>query len=190
VTNSVLALNSRIQTTDVRKHVDDSQGTLSEPDDGVSLLENRMFMFSSFMSAALRLLSLLLYQTAIQLAPLSVTIPYLSFTPAMLLCTAYLMIGEKPSWSGLVGVMIVTVGGYLLAFSSSAPSIKKGESASDEPKYSSLGSGDENMGSLEMGSKLLLFEKKDAVREKVFVSGLGGVTVMVRLPPHRSPLRF
>jgi hypothetical protein len=68
-----------------------------------------MFLFSSFMSAALRLVSLLLYQTAIQLAPLSVTIPYLSFTPAMLIVTAYLMIGEQPSWPGLIGSLPETV---------------------------------------------------------------------------------
>lgn len=131
-----------------------------------------MFMFSSFMSAALRLLSLLLYQTAIQLAPLSVTIPYLSFTPAMLLCTAYLMIGEQPSWSGLVGVMIVTAGGYLLAFSSSGTSVKKDDNIQDDPKMSSSGSGDENMGSLDMGSKLVLVEKKDGARDKGFVGAM------------------
>ena len=150
------------------------QGTLSQPDEGVSLLENRMFMFSSFMSAALRLLSLLLYQTAIQLAPLSVTVPYLSFTPAMLLITAYLMIGEQPSWSGLVGVMVVTIGGYLLAFSSSGPSGKKDEKASDDTKASNSGSGEESVGGLEMGSKLLLVEKKDGARDK---GGFGGVMV-------------
>lgn len=152
-----------------------SQGTLSQPDQGASLLENRMFMFSAFMSAALRLLSLLLYQTAIQLAPLSVTVPYLSFTPAMLLCTAYLMIGEQPSWCGLVGVMIVTAGGYLLAFSSSSATSKKDDNISDERKTTSSNSGEENLGSLEMGSKLLLVEKrdKDAHREK----GAGGVLV-------------
>ena len=134
-----------------------------------------MFMFSAFMSAALRLLSLLLYQTAIQLAPLSVTVPYLSFTPAMLLCTAYLMIGEQPSWCGLVGVMIVTAGGYLLAFSSSSATCKKDDNISDERKTNSSNSGEENLGSLEMGSKLLLVEKrdKDAHREK----GTGGVLV-------------
>lgn len=133
-----------------------------------------MFMFSAFMSAALRLLSLLLYQTAIQLAPLSVTIPYLSFTPAMLLCTAYLMIGEQPSWCGLVGVMVVTVGGYLLAFSSSGTSAKKDDNMPDDTKTSSgSGSVEDNVGSLEMGSKLLLVEKKDGFREK----GFGGVVV-------------
>ena len=77
------------------------QGTLTQPD--AALLDNKVFMFCCFMSAALRLVSLLLYQTAIQLAPLSVTIPYLSFTPAMLIVTAYLMIGEEPSTPGLVG---------------------------------------------------------------------------------------
>jgi len=76
---------------------------------------SQTFLFAASMSAALRILSLLLYQAAIALSPLSVTIPYLSFTPAMLVITAYLLIGERPSPNGLVGVCVVTLGGYLLA---------------------------------------------------------------------------
>jgi uncharacterized membrane protein len=151
------------------------QGTFYQQDDDSSLWTNRPFLFCAFMSAALRLLSLLLYQTAIQLAPLSVTIPYLSFTPAMLLCTAYLMIGEQPSWSGLLGVMIVTLGGYLLAFSSSGPTSKKEYNLTDGGKSSiAAGPSDENLTHLEMGSKLLLMD--DGVRK-----GLGGVVVSPEL---------
>ena len=105
------------------------QGTLTQPD--AHLLDNSPFLFAAFMSAALRLVSLLLYQTAIQIAPLSVTIPYLSFTPAMLVVTAYLMIGEQPSLPGLVGVLVVTFGGYLLATSSTKAAAKKHDD--DEP---------------------------------------------------------
>jgi uncharacterized membrane protein len=79
------------------------QGTLTQSD--ARLLDNKVFLFSCFMSAGLRLVALLLYQTAIQLAPLSVTIPFLSFTPAMLIVTAYLMIGEQPSLPGIIGVL-------------------------------------------------------------------------------------
>ena len=105
------------------------QGTLTQPD--AHLLDNSPFLFAAFMSAALRLVSLLLYQTAIQIAPLSVTIPYLSFTPAMLVATAYLMIGEQPSLPGLIGVLVVTFGGYLLATSSTKAAAKKHDD--DEP---------------------------------------------------------
>jgi hypothetical protein len=132
------------------------QGTLTQPD--ANLLDNRPFLFSAFMSAALRLVSLLLYQTAIQLSPLSVTIPYLSFTPAMLIVTAYLMIGEQPSWPGLIGVTVVTIGGYLLAFSSTRAQSKKCDEIVELSRVSSpmACEVDENTCGLEMGSNLLL----------------------------------
>jgi hypothetical protein len=125
------------------------------------------------MSAALRLMSLLLYQTAIELSPLSVTVPYLSFTPAMLLVTAFLLIGEQPSLPGLAGVLVVTAGGYLLAFSSASGAKEGGKKrdlpelprtssgAHQSPRVSDTnpavgGDGSDSLGSLEMGSKLLL----------------------------------
>ena len=142
--------------------IDCLQGTLTQGD--ANVLENRPLLFSAFMSAALRLVSLLLYQTAIQLAPLSVTIPYLSFTPAMLVVTAFLMIGEQPSAPGFLGVLVVTVGGYLLAFSSSRSPAKKYDDRGSESGDGSgtkvhspvMGEmGDATLG-LEMSSQLLV----------------------------------
>jgi uncharacterized membrane protein len=136
------------------------QGTLTQPE--AKLLDNQPFMFAAFMSAALRLVSLLLYQSAIQLAPLSTTIPYLSFTPAMLIVTAYLMIGEQPSLPGLIGVSIVTLGGYLLARSTAHTSAKKSDDSVQEEAsqlsspQAAAASGEESLGNLEMGSSLML----------------------------------
>lgn len=145
------------------------QGTFKQGD--TPLLENHTFLFSAFMSAALRLLSLLLYQSAIQLAPLSSTVPYLSLSPAMLLVTAYLLIGEQPSWAGLVGVMIVTIGGYLLAFSSASPNPKKSDArAPNDTSVLVIEQEDSIMG-LEMGSKLHLMSDPGAKK------GLPGVVV-------------
>lgn len=150
------------------------QGTFKQSD--TPLLENHTFIFSAFMSASLRLLSLLLYQSAIQLAPLSSTVPYLSLSPAMLLVTAYLLIGEQPSWPGLVGVMIVTLGGYLLAFSSASPNPKKSDERTPSDKVAPVIEQDESIMGLEMGSKLLIMSDTGAKK------GLAGVVVC--LPTH------
>eukprot|EP00897_Mesotaenium_endlicherianum_P005387 jgi/Mesen1/4877/ME000244S04047 len=66
-------------------------------------------------SAAVKVLAGVMYQRALQVSPLSVTVPYLAFTPALLIFTSYLMIHEVPSSQGVVGVIVVTAGGYLLA---------------------------------------------------------------------------
>ncbi len=45
-------------------------------------------------SSGLLLLSKLMYQKALHVAPLSLTVPYLSFTPAILVLVAYVLVGE------------------------------------------------------------------------------------------------
>jgi drug/metabolite transporter (DMT)-like permease len=52
------------------------------------------FVVAVLASSSILLGSKVLYQRAIALAPLSMTIPYLSFSPAMLLLTAYVILGE------------------------------------------------------------------------------------------------
>eukprot|EP00271_Cylindrocystis_brebissonii_P008087 TRINITY_DN22119_c0_g1_i1.p1 TRINITY_DN22119_c0_g1~~TRINITY_DN22119_c0_g1_i1.p1 ORF type:complete len:798 (+),score=82.07 TRINITY_DN22119_c0_g1_i1:104-2497(+) len=69
-------------------------------------------------SAALKLVCSLLYQRALQVSPLSVTVPYLAFTPALLILTSFVLLKELPSYQGMAGVFVVTLGGYLLALES------------------------------------------------------------------------
>ncbi len=57
---------------------------------------------------------LLLYVHAIKLSPLSLTLPFLAFTPAFTLVIAFFLLGEVPSWGGLGGILLITTGAYML----------------------------------------------------------------------------
>ncbi len=55
-----------------------------------------------------------LYVQAVSLSPLSLTIPYLSFTPLVSALTALLLLGEVPSFRGWAGISLLFLGGILL----------------------------------------------------------------------------
>jgi drug/metabolite transporter (DMT)-like permease len=64
--------------------------------------------------APLEILAMLLYMRAIRDHPLSLTLPYLAFTPVFVLFTGWLLLGEIPDGGGFIGVLLVVAGGYLL----------------------------------------------------------------------------
>lgn len=51
---------------------------------------------------------------ALQMSPLSLTIPYLAFTPLFLLLVPTLILGERLNMHGVLGVMCIVAGAYLL----------------------------------------------------------------------------
>jgi drug/metabolite transporter (DMT)-like permease len=55
-----------------------------------------------------------LYMTAIRESPLSLTLPYLAFTPVFNIATGYLFLGEQVSLVGLAGILLVVAGAWLL----------------------------------------------------------------------------
>lgn len=59
-------------------------------------------------------LGYLMHMRAIQVSPLSLTLPYLAFTPLFMLLTGFMVLGELPNGWGLVGVAVIVVGGYVL----------------------------------------------------------------------------
>ena len=63
-------------------------------------------------SALIKAGSSVLFQRAVQISPVSLTVPYLAFTPALLLVTSYFMLGEVPEASGVAGVVVMTAGAY------------------------------------------------------------------------------
>ena len=68
--------------------------------------------------AALTLLevsSALLYMASLKTCPLSLCIPFLSFTPVFILGTGWLLLGEMPGRAGLAGIVLIGVGGYILS---------------------------------------------------------------------------
>jgi uncharacterized membrane protein len=77
-------------------------------------------------SGGIKVIAGFLYQRALHLSPLSATVPYLAFTPVLLVFTSFFMMHETPSYQGLLGVLIVTIGGYLLTIEQAGdPEIKK-----------------------------------------------------------------
>ena len=49
-----------------------------------------------------------------KIAPISTTLPLLSFTPVFLIGTSYLFLGELPNTYGIIGIVLVVVGAVLL----------------------------------------------------------------------------
>jgi len=62
----------------------------------------------------LELLAMWLYMQAIRSSPLSLTLPYLAFTPAFNTLTAYLVLGETVTLSGFSGILLIVFGAWLL----------------------------------------------------------------------------
>jgi drug/metabolite transporter (DMT)-like permease len=58
--------------------------------------------------------AMLLYMRAIRDSPLAHTLPYLAFTPVFNVATAWLLLGERVSATGLIGILVVTAGAYAL----------------------------------------------------------------------------
>jgi uncharacterized membrane protein len=60
--------------------------------------------------------SSVLYLKAIKASDLSVTMPMLTFTPLFMLITSPLILGEFPRPLGLLGILLIVTGAYLLNF--------------------------------------------------------------------------
>ena len=56
----------------------------------------------------------LLHMRAIQVSPLSLTLPYLAFTPVFIFLTGYVILGEIANGWGVFGVCIIVAGAYVL----------------------------------------------------------------------------
>ena len=73
-------------------------------------------------NVVLWLIAIFLLMKSLQESDLSISIPLLSFTPIFLLFVSYALLGEFPTNLGLIGILIVVFGSYILHISS----IKRG----------------------------------------------------------------
>ena len=64
----------------------------------------------------LEIIAMLLYMQAIRDFPLALTVPYLAFTPVLVVVTGWLVLGETVSGHGLLGILLVVTGSWLLNF--------------------------------------------------------------------------
>lgn len=62
------------------------------------------------------------YMSAIKRSPLSLTLPFLAFTPVFIILTGWLILGETMTNIGISGIILIVIGSYFLNISH----IKKG----------------------------------------------------------------
>jgi drug/metabolite transporter (DMT)-like permease len=62
----------------------------------------------------LEMAAMLLYMKSIRDYPLSLTLPYLAFTPLFVVLTGFLFLGERVSAMGALGILLVVAGAWLL----------------------------------------------------------------------------
>ncbi len=81
--------------------------------DGIPVINKKLGLL--FLAALpLDTIAIILYVKSLKISPLSVTVPFLSFTPIFLLITAPLIMKEIPTIYGVVGIFFITCGAYSL----------------------------------------------------------------------------
>ncbi len=73
-----------------------------------------VFYAAFFVALPIELVTVVLYVRALKISPLSLTLPFLAFTPVFLILVSYVTLGEKVSLAGGTGVVLLASGGYLL----------------------------------------------------------------------------
>ncbi len=68
----------------------------------------------------LEIAAMLMYMRAIRDYPLALTVPYLAFTPVLVVVTGWLVLDETVSGHGLFGILLVVAGSWLLNFEQTA----------------------------------------------------------------------
>lgn len=75
---------------------------------------DRTFYLSLLFMIPLEIVAIILYVKAIKLSPLSLTVPFLAVSPVFIILIAFLILGEVPDRSGLLGIVLIVMGAYLL----------------------------------------------------------------------------
>jgi drug/metabolite transporter (DMT)-like permease len=72
------------------------------------------FFFAVAATTFLNIIGTILTFRALSSSDISLSIPMLSFTPFFLMGTAALILGEYPSFVGIIGILIIVAGSYIL----------------------------------------------------------------------------
>jgi drug/metabolite transporter (DMT)-like permease len=70
------------------------------------------FIWATSVSFILNSITFYIFYRALQIAPLSHTMPFTAFTPVFLIPVAFLMINELPDLKGIIGILCVFLGGF------------------------------------------------------------------------------
>ena len=93
---------------------------LSAPWTALVLMRNGMpplgdeFLRAALISVAVNVVGTTIHVKALSLSPLSLTMPFLAFTPLFMLIPSWFVLGEAPSALGIVGIVLIVGGGYAM----------------------------------------------------------------------------
>jgi drug/metabolite transporter (DMT)-like permease len=78
---------------------------------------DRYYFLTVASAAPLEILAMYAYMKAIKVSPLSLTLPFLAFTPSFVILSGWVVLGEKLRVSGIVGIFLTVIGSYCLHLS-------------------------------------------------------------------------
>lgn len=81
---------------------------------------NSTFWIAALISSSTAALTSILFIRAVKISPLSLTLPITTFTPVFLLITSPIIVGEFPKPLGVLGILSVVFGSYILNLSKRA----------------------------------------------------------------------
>lgn len=75
---------------------------------------DRTFWWTFFISLPLNSVAYVMYMYSIRISPISLTVPFLAFTPVFMVLTGFLFLGETVTLWGGLGILLIVVGSYVL----------------------------------------------------------------------------
>lgn len=75
-----------------------------------------MFFVGLIVSGTLNIVALIFFMKSIKSGDLSNTVPLTTLSPLLLLITSPIIVGEFPSFQGILGMLSIVIGAYLLNF--------------------------------------------------------------------------
>lgn len=78
---------------------------------------DRTFYMSFAAAIPFEALAFMSYIKAIRTSPLSLTLPFLAFTPAFIILTGWIVLGETVTLPGVLGILCIVIGAYFLNLS-------------------------------------------------------------------------
>ena len=82
-----------------------------------STVPDRTFWLAIAAALPLEIFAFFLYMRALKLSPLSLSLPFLAFTPVFMILTGHLILGETIGLSGVLGILLIVLGAYVLNLS-------------------------------------------------------------------------
>lgn len=77
---------------------------------------DQTFWWTFILSIPITILAYILYLYAIKHSPISLSVPFLAFTPAFMILTGFWVLGETINFWGTIGIGLIILGSYILHF--------------------------------------------------------------------------